>query len=488
MPGSSALLAPDGWWNAAETSADATPFPATVAVRELAYYPQSSTNRYVIAFHKDSATQATLWRNTLSGVSRPNTTSWQDLSSVTLDSGSLDTAMFATQVAFGKLFYCHPGLAQLRYYDGSTDVNVNATARAPIRGRCLAFHKNRLFVGGGRSSDGSVDFPSRLWFSTTDGASGANDWGALDDVTYDYSNFIDVAKDDQEPIEALLPWDGGLLIGKRSGLWYLAGDGPASFQLVQLPGDSVVGPGPQSLVGSPYGVFILGPRGIYLYQGGPPSSVDTNVRPTVATYFATAAWLSGTFIDDELIVSVDSKDLLIYDPELDAFRTEWAPAYDYPVSPRGGIVLSVGSTLMYGPKSATTSFVQSRAQRSYSPSLDFRNTQLVYDAMTPEFSFAQSAATLRHLVVTYRQYGAQAASEPLVFYVYYADRLEGAMQYQRFEFTPQLDAGNYEDRIDIGVMGTRFTLEFWHPCNGTTEYPLDIISAVAYFDQQGAMR
>lgn len=255
---------------AAAASADANPYP-TPYVKGVADYDDGST-RYVIAFQRSSGTVMHLWRTPFSTI---GSAGWTRIATPTMTSGWEDWRV-AWTVALGKIWYVHPNLAQIRYYSPSTgDVDNNAATDPPSRMRCIEFHKERLFAGGGYLNDNTTYEPTWLFYSKrNDATTGGMDWFA----TATPSQYIPVGEDDGDPIVSLFSYDGNLMIGKTNSLWILMGDGPASFQLQKIADIPLLAGTP--FCQTPEGLVFVSSTGVYLWQGGYPRPIMQQLEIT----------------------------------------------------------------------------------------------------------------------------------------------------------------------------------------------------------------
>lgn len=188
--------------------------------------------------------------------------------------------LVAMAPGFGRVWITNTQFSGTYFYDGAT---LTAVASSPA-GRAIAVHKNRVFVAGTNAN------PGRLYFSEiNDGAT----WDMSGTTTTDTAGFIDVERDTGEPIEDITPFEDGLVIGKRTGLWYLTGSGDDTFRLVRLPIGGVA-PG-RTILPTPNGALCFGRKHIWLFTG---DAVETLTAPVRDTYGMTGTWLTSSFINN----------------------------------------------------------------------------------------------------------------------------------------------------------------------------------------------
>lgn len=234
--------------------------------------------RYVVA-HRKSDTEYSIYQQDSRS---PAASSFALIEDIDASTGTAPTTTRPVAFATGLegILYTSPDLAagEVKFWDGDTAV---ALADAPT-GRAATFHKERFWIGG------TTDKQSRVYYSDLGDATG---W----DTTDGTGNYIDVNPDDGEPIEDLLPVEDGLLIAKRSSLWFLTGTGLSSFTLHAInQGGGYVG---RSLCSIPEGAIIAQERQVWLWSGG--TSVELISRPIEANYgiggtFVSTAYVNGT--------------------------------------------------------------------------------------------------------------------------------------------------------------------------------------------------
>lgn len=178
----------------------------------------------------------------------------------------------------GRTWITNPQFTRMWNYDG---VSISPVLNGPP-GRCVATHKNRVWVGGTNSH------PGRLWFS--DIGNGAS-WPVL--------NFIDVAAEDGEPIEDITPLGEVLVIGKRTGLWFLSGSGLDTFDLQRLTTGGLA-PG-RTLAPTPYGVVCVGRNFIWIADLN--GAVEKYSLPVSSSYMYTSGFITTSYVDDQVYIN-----------------------------------------------------------------------------------------------------------------------------------------------------------------------------------------
>jgi hypothetical protein len=235
-----------------------------------------------------------------------NATTWSAASgTLTITSPYHYLYVDAVQAAYASqswLVLTNPGLGstQLRRVQGTSIGSISGSEA----GRTVAYHHSRVWTGG------SVANPTTLFFS----APGLGEtWDLVEQA-------IPVGKLDGEPIECLLPYGSGLLIGKRSSLWWLGGDTTDTFALRPLS----VGQGQgcaagRAMIATDYGVVICGADGnVWLWDGDRPYKLNPNKRlpkqtmvaatsPAVAESIVTMA-----YVDDRVFIQIGTE-TYVYD-------------------------------------------------------------------------------------------------------------------------------------------------------------------------------
>jgi hypothetical protein len=370
-----------------------------------------------------------------------------------LDRGS--PVAFAT--GLDRVLWTHKDFAKTRSWDGNTLNPASDVTNAP-RGRAMVFYRNRFFIGGTKAgafgSNGSTSNVTRLWFS---------DLGSY--TTWNNNDFLDIGKEDREPIEDIAPVAGGLLIAKRSSLWFVSGTGPDNFQVDQLEAGEGY-PGRCICVGS-FGAMIAGMHHLWMWTGGRPEMMSHPVEGSysIGGSFVSAACAGSTV----LICDSGSGVVWAHDHMTGAWWTEKLPAgNDQPA-----IVAGHEERFLFGPLAST--LIGPLAYRDEPGSTRGRDVALAttYKAETPELypGGAGRSVTPRHLYLELRQRGGDNTDAGLVVTPIY-DGVEQAAQ----TVTPKAAAKPFTHRLDIGssagVKGVKF--RFQHDLSTTDDAAMDI--------------
>lgn len=168
--------------------------------------------------------------------------------------------------------YAANGTDQIRQWNGSAWSTPAWSGTAPT-GRFVAVTQgdNRL-VNARRSGTTAGDNPSTVRFSdpSTPTTFGANNW-------------VDLTPGDGEPIMGMVSWREYLFVFKQSKFFVFgqttdSGTGTPEFNY--RPVDTGVGLcSSRALCATPFGVFFLTQRGVYLTDGGEPKLVSELLDP-----------------------------------------------------------------------------------------------------------------------------------------------------------------------------------------------------------------
>ena len=430
-----------GWSNASTTSA-----PATRRVRGIGYLPIAAASYYVVA--DDDGTNIDIWRIDKSNLAAGT---WSNIGSNAITSSNTKHVSFATGLS--NVFYVHEGLSTVNRWDGTT----HATIAGSQRGTAIAFHKNRLFTGGGGNTN-----VTRLHFS---------DLG--DYTTWGANSYISVGQADGERIEALCSFDGGLLIGKENSLWFLTGAGPDDFELHQLDAGGCA-PG-HTIVATPYGAVICGKEIVYLWEGGTPAPISL---PIENTYGLTGAYLSAAYQNGSLYVTdASSAVTCVYDFVSRAWHTEaLSSANESPA-----VLFAQGPYLFGGPKQATTgSLLWYRQFPSSARAKDALLTE-TFLAYTPEIWLGTAArrVTLRHIYLQLRQRGGDATQTGITV-TPYRNGSAGTAQ----TITPKGSAQVFRKRLDFGGDAYSVQLRFSQTVGAAEASLTDIERVVIEYDEE----
>jgi hypothetical protein len=406
------LRARIGWLNAGRAGV-----PDTAKARGIGYFAKG-TPRFLVA-HNDSV-QYGIYR-----VDKGNLAAGFTL----LESNAVASTSRLVSFAAGldNILWCTEDYALVRRWDGSTLASV--TGSKP--GRFIVFHHNRFFTSQG----------TRLWYM---------DLGAL---TTGVNNYIDdFDKDDGEPLEAAVPFDQGLVIGKANSLWFLTGRGPDTFGVHRLNGGGCA-PG-NTLVATPYGVVVVGREQVWLWQGGSPLLISRSIEDD---YGMTGAFMSAAYLDDVVFIADEgSGKTWAYNLLQQAWRTEeMEMANEAPC-----VFLAQGDYLLGGPKAATVgSLLWYRQHPTGQRAKDPDTLSETFRASTQEIWIAGNASTssVLHMHLRIRQRGGDSAQSPLAVTPYF-DGHRGRPQL----ITPKEEAGVFRHRLDFeaqAAYGVRFDME-----------------------------
>lgn len=261
-------------WKAAGASPSGSPSSKRGRGIFTGWY-ESGVRKLVVATYDNSANFITYKTD----VSDPTAfTSYTQIDTVAVSAAYRSLPM-AMAIGNNALLMSNPGMtsAFMRYYDGSAHALADA-----IAGRSLVYFLNRFWTGG------AIANPTYLRFSEI---GSTTNWNTSE-------NFLPVAQDDGEPIEDIVIWDRGLLIGKQHSLHFLSGYTIDNFALAPVETHRVsVAPG-RTMVPTEHGVFILGIDGnAYLYDGSDVMRITKKISVTRPTSgYGSAAWCAGKLI------------------------------------------------------------------------------------------------------------------------------------------------------------------------------------------------
>jgi len=177
---------------------------------------------------------------------------------------------------FGGELYVSNGLDDVVKYDGAT---VSVVAAFPKYSKC-AVHKNYVFAAKG----------ARLKWSD-----------ARDATTWPTNNFHDIYSDDGEPIIAIFPFSGALLIFKRRSMYMFVGDyfNPKDqqyyLQKIDTPDNFIFLFG-QTIVAHNGALKFLTVDGFYAYDGGSGIyKISEDIQPDI-----------DLFLNDTSVYDVDN--------------------------------------------------------------------------------------------------------------------------------------------------------------------------------------
>jgi hypothetical protein len=390
----------------------------SAAIAEFIGLDYDVTDGYYFVAHNGTTT-LDIWYHDRDDLSTGN---WTLLEQVTATPGNLPVAYTAGNE---KLFYVHPGFETVRSWGGLGTTPVAIEGSNP--GRCVAWHKNRLFTGGAPGSEWV------LYYSEVG-----------DDTIWDSgtASHIEVGKGDGEAIEDITPFQDGLLIGKQTSLWLLTGSGPDNFRLIRLPiGGAAPG---RTVLATPYGAVVAGRKDVWLVNGG---SVEHISGPIRESYGITGDWMSVSYIDDHAyVLDQGSGTAWVIDfsnggtwreERVDSASTE-APACLY----------NQDDKQLFAPKNATIGSLLSYRLLPGSPrGKDFDTLTETWVAWTPEIwpVGPQEKITPRYLYLKLRQRAGDAGDNVLSVTPLYNGTAITALT-----VTPVASASVYWVRLDIG--------------------------------------
>lgn len=387
-------------------------------------------------------------------------------------------------MAGGKLLYCTDdfgagAIGSVRYWDSVGGTAAIGNSRV---GRTMTYFRNRVFTGGGKETvDPGASYlsvntyntqPYRLWWS------GLGDISAWDTTSLtNPAGFVDIGKDDGEAIETVAPFDQGLLVAKTESLYYLAGTGPSSFQLLQL--DAGAGAPGNCISITPYGAFIAGPTEAYMYDGNYPVPID---QPVSLSYGLTGEFMTTAYIDGKVYVADSGKETIcVFDLDRKVWHTETysddASIGDYP-----GLVAARSNYLLGGPADSLTEPLVVFRRLPDDPRMgdEGRAQHLVAD--TPELWLAEttSPATLRHVYLRLRQRGGTSADTGLTVRCYRNGTLNSTKV-----IAPEDTAGTSRHRLDFGPTAYNLRLEFEQDVPAGQESQFDIEEVIIDWQRMG---
>jgi hypothetical protein len=425
---SGGLRARVGWSSASTTSA-----PGTRRNCGLGYIA-SPTARILSAFTTTVDTEVQVYSIDKASIASG---SWTSRDTITVASGASSHVDFA--LGLGYAYYTSAAFGAVRRYSGSG--SGAAVSGSPAGARTLAFHKSRIFAGGDSTN------PTRLWYSDiNDGST----WGA--------NNYIEVGKDDGEPIECLEVFQDQLLIGKENSLWVLTGAGSDTFALHYL-GSLGCAPG-RTIVRTPYGAVIAGKTYVSMFQGADPQPIS---EPIERSYGMTGSYMSAAYIDKTCYV-LDAAASKYWAYNLDTGKW-WKESVNgsnrYPNN-----LMVQANTLYAGPNASTTVALFYRTLPSTTRSKDSNANAAngtadtmtqIFNATTPELWIGgpDAPVTLRNLEMRVRQRGGNAGQTGITI----TPTVDNTTRDVRVVATER-GAGTYKQRQDFGETGYSVQLNF----------------------------
>lgn len=341
---------------------------------------------------------------------------WSAADAVTVSSTGDPVAYTA---GLSKLFYTNVRFATARQWD--PNVGGASLAGSPP-GRCIEFHKERIFIGG------TLVDPTRLHWS---------DVGSSSFSGGDAGN-IEIGRSDGEPLEDVITVDDVLLIGKRNSLWMLIGAGSDDFARIKLNGGGAA-PG-RSMCATPYGAFVAGRRHVWRISGG---TVEPVSQAIAGSYGMTGNWMEIRFIDDSLYV-LDQGSGTVWVLDVPAGR--WHDEVVDDADERPGVLFARNDTLMYAPVGGLdTGLLAWRLIPGGARAKDYDPMTQTFEAffqlwpVPPEHRF-----TPLHLYGKWRQRGGATNQTGITITPYY-DGVAGTAQV----LAPRSGAGVFRERVPI---------------------------------------
>lgn len=396
VPEPSGVLRCRRGWNLGPTTGQ----PATQRVRGIGYF--GTVGRLLTA-------------SELGIYSTPDTLTgaWNNPDAVT---GATDR-MVPFAAGLGRVFYSGTTGA-VRQWDGVAAAGAAITG-APDGARSLAFHENRVWVGGYTGS-GSVLRHSALG----------------DYASWPVDSFDEIGQGEGQ-IEDIAPFADGLVIAKNvAPLYFMGGKSEETFSFDRLnAGKGMAG---RCICVTPYGAVVAAKKQVWLWTGG---GVNVISRPIEDSYEITGNYVSTAFVDDVLRVC-DELTGTIWALNMQV-GSWWQEKTD---SHRPGVVFAVDDLLTYGPRDSTTGLLRYRREPKGTRSRD-AGTAETFRAVTPEIWPEPSGFTVtpRHLYIRYKQRGGVAADQPLVLTSYF-----GGVALPTKTLPLKAGAGTYRHRFDIG--------------------------------------
>lgn len=287
-------------------------------------------------------------------------------------------APVAFALGLGATWYTAPSFTAVRQYTGSTPA---AVAGSPSAARCLAVHKERLWVGAGTRLSYSQVGNGTIW-------------------TGRGSSYFEIGRDDGEPLEDVVSFADGLVISKRTSAHFLVGDDPSSFAHVQLR-DGGGAPG-RSLLATNYGCIMAGREVVYLFDGANVQPISRGIESTYGV--ADGDFVSLAYADGCCYIADGGKGyVFVYDFVSQGWHLEQIG--DVP-GEAAAVLFSYGETQLQGPVSSTVgSLLNYRNFPHPVRGKDYDSLAMVYDAATGDLwpSGPKYPITLRNMWLQTRQ-------------------------------------------------------------------------------------
>jgi hypothetical protein len=353
---------------------------------------------------------------------------------------------------------------RLRFWNGTTVADASTVA---IAGRGLTYYKDRFWTCGTAAN------PSRLYYS-----------GIADHTSWSLDNYIDVGPNDGGVAEDILPANGGLMIAKSNGLWFLSGRGPSDFALTKI--DNGEGNWGRCITVTSYGVVVAGTDEVWLWTGsGPAESISYDFTDyNVSGYPVTCV-----FTNNELIITSEPGSY-VYNMETQKWRTFQSAdaAADRIIAVcLGGADLSTIIGVAKPGCNAACDGIQRWITTGINRDKDNANRGITYYFSGGFFKLGDAAhlATLRHIHLRVLQ--RNTGTGVITVSVYKPNPgYPGADSIASSGIFAETSSGPHKYRIDCDVQGTQyeFALAFSQDIvAGSTDTVIwDILSATAEYD------
>jgi hypothetical protein len=384
----------------------------------------------------------------------PFTGNWGNASgSSDSDSVTSTNDYLASAAGLVGIFFSHHEFSSIERLNNGAVTYVGAG----VAGDALAIHLDRVFSGG------TTTEPYRVHYSDI---GDPNTWGA--------TAFFDVGPDDGEGVRAMAVFNGGLLIGKDTSLWFLSGTGPSTFRLDRLDAGGAA-PG-NTIIPTPYGAVVAGQETVWLFNGSQPVPMS---RAIENTYSFSGKFMSGAYLDGKVYIADEGTGTtFVYNFETQAWHLEKSSsANESPV-----VYATVGGYLLGGSKSSTTaSLVQQRRFPADSRGRDSAHAE-TFKLNTPEIWLAGPlTSTARPRVyLQIRQRGGDSTHGGLVV-TPYRNGVAGNAQ----TIAPKDAAQVFRHRLDFRGDAYSLQLRFAQTVAANEAALMDIEGVVIEYDGSG---
>jgi hypothetical protein len=231
----------------------------------------------------------------------------------------------AFTLGLGATWYTGSTFTGIRRYNGT----ASTVAGSPVGAKCIAINHERLWAAAG----------SRLSFSQVgDGST----WSGKG------TGYFDFGRDDGEDIEDITPFAGGMVVGKATTLYFLAGSNTNEFQPVPLNAGGAA-PG-RSVLATPYGCVIAGREQIWLYDGQSVTPIGRAIQSSYGV--ADGAFVSLSYQDGSIyIADGTSTYIYVFDINAGVWHLEKIGTL---AGDAAAVLYNYGDIQLYGPVSSTT--------------------------------------------------------------------------------------------------------------------------------------